>query len=676
MAESSDPVLAIDLGTTYTVAAVRRAGRAPEVMEIGGDRRMPGTVVMGADGHLLVGRAAEDLADARPGDALRAPKRRLGDPAPVVLGGRTVPVVDLVAAVLRRVHDEATVHLGAPPTSVRLTHPASWSRGRLDDLVAAADRAGFVRPLLVPEPLAAAIEYGSEVAMDDGACVAVYDLGGGTFDAAVLRSNGGALGAVGQPAGDSALGGELFDELLLHHVGERLDTEAWDQLCRSDELAWRRAASALRREVRRAKEALAEAPEADLLLPLPDGLVHVRMARTELEAVVEPYVARSVEVFRACVERSGVGLEALAAVYLVGGASRMPLVARMLIDAVGPVPVRRLGDPKAVVALGAARAEPDPSTVRSVGTAVGVATARSTVVEPVEAAAPVVPAPPAGAETDVDVGPPPARRRIRLVAAAGAAAVSVAVAIAMVATHSGGRTAGASTSAVSTATATSVPAVLDAAVQPATTTTAAPTTTTESVTTTTAAPLALDQAGLDALLLAADEAASATGRSDWRESAYTSPADGFSFCGRDGPQPIRRSATQFNIGSGGGRRRIIAQANQFRTPADLSASDEVIRAGMRDCPQPSFVRDGVTHTLSIGTLVDRTVAGADLAYTFEYVNAYSEFRQASYNVVVNRGLVSLQVIYDTAAGALDDAERAAVDAMADVMAARLVALPA
>lgn len=669
MAGIDDLVLAIDLGTTSTVAAVRRGGRASEVLEIAGDRCLPATVAMGADGHLLVGRAAEQLADARPGDAVRAPTRLLGEPAAVVLGGRQVTVVDLVAAVLRRVHDEATVHLGAAPTSVRLTHPSSWSPGQLDDLAAAADRVGIVRPLLVPAPLAAALEHASNEPLDDGACAAIYDLGGGTFEAAVLRSSGGLLGAVGQPAGDGALGGDLFDELLLHHVGERLDTEVWDQLRLSDEPVWRRAADSLRREVHRAKEALAGSAEADVLLPLPDGLVHVRLARADLEAVVEPYVARSVDVFRSCVDRSGVELGALAAVYLVGGSSRMPLVARMLIDAMGPVPVRRLGDPTAVVALGAARAEPDPTTVRSVGTALGVATARAAAVGPVETVPPAALARPTVAD-EVAAADAPSARRTRLVAALGAVAVGIAVAVTMVASREGGRTAGARNTAAST-TATSPPSVLDTAVRPI-----AGSTTTSGAPTTTAVPFALGQAGLDALLLTADEAATATGRSDWTERAAAGPTDASSFCGRDGPRPIRSAAVQFDIGTDGDREQLMAEVHEFRTLDELRASDEVIRAGMRDCARPTSVRDGVTHTLSVGTLSERTIAGADLAYAFDYVDASDEVRVASYQVVVQRGLVRLRVGYDTAGGVVDGAERAAVDALADVMAARLVARPA
>lgn len=355
--------LAVDFGTSFTVAAVRSDGRPPEAIEIAGERRMPTVVMVSDDGSVLVGRAAEDLAASSPGRALRAPKRRLGEPAPVVLGGRAYQVVDLVAAVLRHVYDEAVRHQGSPPDSVRLTHPATWSRPRLARLLEAAAKAGLPQAVLIAEPVAAAMSYASEVGVADGAHVAVYDLGGGTFDTTVLQAEGGAFSVVGRPGGDANLGGELFDELLTNDVGERLDPDVWEQLQVSDDMRWRQAASALRTEVRRAKEALTSAPYAELLVPLPTGLVNLRLTRDELEAVVGPYIDESVRLFVQCVRDAGVEPSALAAVYLVGGASRMPLVERRLSEAVPGVPVSRRGDPKTAVALGATRAEPSGSVL-------------------------------------------------------------------------------------------------------------------------------------------------------------------------------------------------------------------------------------------------------------------------------------------------------------------------
>jgi molecular chaperone DnaK (HSP70) len=153
--------LAVDFGTSYTVAAVRVDGRTPQAIEIRGDRRVPSVVLVTDDGQssprIDVGRVAEDLSATRPGSVLRAPKRRLGEPAPVVLGGRPYQVVDLVGALLRDIYDEAVRHQGTPPTRVCLTHPATWSRPRLARLLEAAAKVGLPEVFLIAEPVAAGL---------------------------------------------------------------------------------------------------------------------------------------------------------------------------------------------------------------------------------------------------------------------------------------------------------------------------------------------------------------------------------------------------------------------------------------------------------------------------------------------------------------------------------------
>jgi molecular chaperone DnaK len=349
--------LAVDFGTSFTVAAVRSSQRSPEVIEIGGDRRVPSVVFVDDDATLRVGRAAEDLAASRPGRAVRAPKRRLGEPAPVVLGGKPYQVVDLVAALLRYVYDEAVRHQGSAPSSIRLTHPASWSRPRMARLLEAAAKAGLGNVALISEPVAAAVAYAADVEVLDGSHVAVYDLGGGTFDMTLLCFSDGTFSIVGRPGGDVNLGGELFDELLVNLVGERLDPAVWDEMQVSDDQSWQQAAAALRTECRRAKEALSTNSYADLVLPLPGGMTSQRITRDDLETLVQPYIAESVRLLVQGVSDAGVDPHSLAAVYLVGGASRMPLVERSVAEALPEVTVSRRGDPKTAVAVGATLAE-------------------------------------------------------------------------------------------------------------------------------------------------------------------------------------------------------------------------------------------------------------------------------------------------------------------------------
>ena len=184
-------VLAIDFGTSFTVAAARTrfdGSRAVvEVIEVDGERRTPSVVVADADGRLVAGRAAEDVAPESPGHVVREPKSRLGDPAPVVLDGRPHPIGEVVAALLAHVHGEAMRWAGdVAPAEVRLTHPATWGGPRRQLLLDAARLAGLPDPVLVPEPVAAAIAYADDVPVPPGDHVLVYDLGGGTFDTAAL----------------------------------------------------------------------------------------------------------------------------------------------------------------------------------------------------------------------------------------------------------------------------------------------------------------------------------------------------------------------------------------------------------------------------------------------------------------------------------------------------------
>ncbi len=346
-------VLAIDFGTTYTVAAARRSGRPPEVIEIEGERRVPSVVLIDPSGQIVVGRAAESMAPTYPDRTLRTPKYRLGIPTAVVLGGRPYSIIDLVAALLGYVYQEAVVAIGGPPSEVRLTYPASWSAPRRDELLAAASRAALPNPTLVPEPVAAAISYTDDANLTPGCHVLVYDLGGGTFDTAALRADDPGFVVIGRPTGDANLGGELFDELVTNFLGERLAPDVWEKLQVSDEALWQFAAASLRNEARRAKEVLSSHPEADVLLGLPSGIINQRLTKNELDTLIRPYIRESIEVMVRCATDAGLRAEDLDAVYLVGGASRSPIVREMVGEVFPQARVSRRGDPKAAVALGA-----------------------------------------------------------------------------------------------------------------------------------------------------------------------------------------------------------------------------------------------------------------------------------------------------------------------------------
>ncbi len=362
-------ILAIDFGTSYTVAASKIGERSPEVIEIGGERRVPSVIMVDPNGTVIVGRIADDLSATHPESTLRALKNRLGDQAPVVLDGRPHQVVNLVAALLRQIYTDSVRQLGEPPSEVRLTHPATWNRPRLNRLLEAAAKAELPNPALVPEPVAAALSFASEVGVAVGAHVVVYDLGGGTFDTAVVTANGGGFSIVGRPSGDQNIGGELFDEIIVNHLGEQLPPDAWESIQVGEEPLWQQVGATLRNEARKAKETLSGNPYADLIVPLPTGLQQIRITREEFEDLVRPYLAETVTLLDRCVSEAGLTAADLAGISLVGGSSRSPIVEQMVKQAFPDVAVIRRGDPKTAVASGAARAI--RSSVQSAPTSTG-----------------------------------------------------------------------------------------------------------------------------------------------------------------------------------------------------------------------------------------------------------------------------------------------------------------
>jgi hypothetical protein len=356
-------VLAIDFGTSYTTVAIAEGGRV-ELIDVDGVRAVPSGVWLDPDGALVVGMSAERQARLAPERWERAPKRFLGEVAPLLLGGRRIAVVDAVAAVLRHAAAEAIRRQGHPPDEVRLTYPARWGERRRGALEAAAGLAGLgvpvvaAPPRLVPEPVAAALYFADRGQLPAGAQAAVYDLGGGTFDTAVLAADGQGY-TVRALGGLDGVGGESFDALLYAHVGGQLaarDETVWKSLQHPPDARWRRAGEDLYREVRRAKEDLSKYPSVTLDTESLVG-VPMQLTRDELETVLRPRIEATARELADTISRSGQRPSDLAAVYLAGGSSRIPLVERVVSDRL-QVAAKVLGEPKSVVAAGAARWTP------------------------------------------------------------------------------------------------------------------------------------------------------------------------------------------------------------------------------------------------------------------------------------------------------------------------------
>ncbi|MGI5126462.1 Hsp70 family protein [Pseudonocardia sp. CA-107938] len=353
--------LGIDVGTTYTAAAVSRsAGQGwsePESVTLGTrGATVPSVLYIADDGTVVVGEAAERRAVTDPDRVVRQFKRRIGDRTPIVAGGRAWAPEDLSARLVRWVVDRVAEREGGPADAIAITHPASWGPHKKDLFAGALGAQGLTVTFLA-EPQAAALSYAASERVPNGSTIAVYDLGGGTFDAAVVHKAEGAgpagFGLVGRPEGLERLGGIDFDQVVFDHVRDGLP-EAFAELDDTDP-AVLSAVAQIRRECTEAKEALSSDTEVSIPVMLPASRGSVRLHRSEFEGLIYPQVEDTVTALRRAVQSAGLAPEQLTAVLLVGGSSRIPLVGQLVSEQLGR-PVAVDADPKNAIAKGAALA--------------------------------------------------------------------------------------------------------------------------------------------------------------------------------------------------------------------------------------------------------------------------------------------------------------------------------
>jgi actin-like ATPase involved in cell morphogenesis len=381
--------LGVDLGTTWTAAAVGQRDQV-EVLTLGTHTTaMPSVVALAGD-DVLAGERAERQLLADPTSGVRECKRRLGDATPMVVGGRPFVAEALMSALLRHVVAAATQQMGAAPAEIVLTHPATWGEYKLD-LVRQAARAASANTnasanasansvVLVPEPVAAALHYVRLGKIRPGDSVAVYDFGGGTFDAAVVRCTEHGGEVLGQPEGLERLGGVDLDQVVVAHVDAALDGRLRELAASDPEV--RRALTQLRADCTLAKEALSNDTEATVPVIVPGLHTEVRITRDEFETATRTRVADTLGALDRAIAASGVAVASLAGVLLVGGSSRIPVVGEEVARHTAR-PILLDADPKLVVALGAAGGTTAMAPVKNPGPSV----------PPARTAAPAAPAP-------------------------------------------------------------------------------------------------------------------------------------------------------------------------------------------------------------------------------------------------------------------------------------------
>jgi hypothetical protein len=414
--------MGIDVGTTFSSVAVSAEGKV-ELLGLGNrTSNVPSVVLVLDGGEILVGEAAEARAIFEPARVAREFKRRLGDPTPLFLGGAPYSAEALTSILVRALYERAVARMGEPPTRVVITHPAVYSSYKLDLLRDAIRQAGLVNATLLPEPTAAAIEYAASARVDPGDVVGIYDFGGGTFDAALVRRTTTGFTPLGEAQGVERLGGVDFDQAVMEHVRDAIGDDA--ALAGDDPLTLG-ALVRLRVECRAAKELLSEADATVIPVILPTRNMSVPLSRAQFERMVAPRLGAPLGALRSAAASAGLTLDDVKRLVLVGGSSRIPIVRRELERALGRS-VSIDADPEASVARGAARyaeqlsapppSPPPPPAIRA-------------------AAPPPPPAPlPPGAPVPPEAPTPAAptstvNRRVLVVAAALAAIVALVIVV-------------------------------------------------------------------------------------------------------------------------------------------------------------------------------------------------------------------------------------------------------
>ncbi|MFC3206012.1 MAG: molecular chaperone DnaK [Mesorhizobium sp.] len=368
-------VIGIDLGTTNSCIAIMD-GKEPKVIENAeGARTTPSIVAITSDGERLVGQPAKRQAVTNPENTIFAVKRLIGrrfdDPvtskdkdlvpykivkgdngdAWVEAGGKKQSPSQISAMILQKMKETAEAYLGETVEKAVITVPAYFNDAQRQATKDAGKIAGLEVLRIINEPTAAALAYGLD--KKDGKTIAVYDLGGGTFDISVLEIGDGVF-EVKSTNGDTFLGGEDFDMRLVEYLAAEFKKEQGIDL-KNDKLALQR----LKEAAEKAKIELSSSAQTEINLPFitadATGPKHLTMklTRAKFESLVEDLVQRTIEPCKAALKDAGLKAGEIDEVVLVGGMTRMPKVQEVVKQFFGKDPHKGV-NPDEVVAMGAA----------------------------------------------------------------------------------------------------------------------------------------------------------------------------------------------------------------------------------------------------------------------------------------------------------------------------------
>ncbi|HSQ37520.1 MAG TPA: Hsp70 family protein, partial [Acidimicrobiia bacterium] len=308
-------LLSVDLGTTFSAAAIIDDAE-PRVVTLGSrTATIPSVVALRPDGTVLVGEAAERRAITDPTRVAREFKRRLGDPVSTIIGGTPYGAEMLMAHLLRGIVDQVAEQQGEPPDRIVLSHPANYGPYKLDLLEQVGHLAELEEVEFITEPQAAAVHYSQAERIEPGEVVAVYDLGGGTFDVALVQRTDHGFELLGTPDGLERFGGIDLDEAVFVHVRRSLGG-AIGGLDPTDP-AVVSALARLREDCRLAKEGLSSDTDAAIPVMLPSLHTEVRLVRSEFEDMIRPRLRETISILERVVHGAGLEFGDLSRVLLV-----------------------------------------------------------------------------------------------------------------------------------------------------------------------------------------------------------------------------------------------------------------------------------------------------------------------------------------------------------------------
>ncbi len=368
-------IIGIDLGTTNSCVAIMDGGEPKVIANAEGNRTTPSVVAFNDNDERMVGQIAKRQAVTNPTRTLYAIKRLIGrkftdqevkksieiSPFKIVEGShgsvsvdvnsKTYRPAEISAMVLAKMKQTAEEYLGEEVTDAVVTVPAYFNDSQRQATKDAGKIAGLNVLRIINEPTAASLAYGLDKKAEEK--IAVYDLGGGTFDVSILEIGDGVF-EVKSTNGDTFLGGEDFDMRIVNWLADEFKREQGIDL-RNDKMALQR----LKEEAEKAKMELSTTKETDINLPFitadASGPKHLnlKLSRAKLESLVEDLVERTVGPCRTALKDAGLNASEIDEVILVGGMTRMPMVQQKVKDIFGKEPHRGV-NPDEVVAIGAA----------------------------------------------------------------------------------------------------------------------------------------------------------------------------------------------------------------------------------------------------------------------------------------------------------------------------------